>query len=809
MAVKTAFFSQNGYMIQPGEQSPTQLANTAVELAIAAPEPLDGIPSELAHQPIEDDPNTSDIDESMPLTEIRHKQYEVEQRRRWFKWLKWGVILFGLSLIVFAGLIVHDLRKVTKQVNLSLKEASVLNDESNERIILEDLSVDINLPYQGFFKTYLSKGIDYQIDSDVRVSLITRHSWYNLRSSKYCIASAQIDKIEDRFKVINGTYTLELERLNVTLSDEGNLLLNDLMGSKQKADILIQTKLNIWNGFTIPIWSYQTIEKKSIDPIVKQLVNHMIVSSYNVEDFNGDYIEGNAVIEIEPFSSFQLTGFKIPDVQLHSGLKTSSSKFHNLVTMEMNDFEFDKANTINAKLYPIPPAVNKKLQNLINSFQNEDDLNIWIRAGHCKDSWLCGILKGLEVEVSLDSPSMDFVDLTKFSVDSLACQLNSESDALTLRSQTEILHFNPNVPFDGTVSGYITMNGLGLFLNDGIKLSNAGKNLTVVDTNDIKLKVKNEKEVLHLIDSLLNNDEPVIDIDLKLDALINSKMLNGTFHLDFKHSFPSLSPLNTTAIPYDAFDYDILSIEVIEESEDSLILLSNINITNPFNINIVNSVDEINFDFLTNVQIGRVSILPFTLIAQESNVLQFAFSLKDESPVAKHQVEEFIGEFISSESLEFKVQGHEVYQNKPFTSLLSQISHNVKIKNDTISVTDDFILETTMHLFSKSVELTLFDPIEDLELDVCILEAHANYEGELLGELPEPQHLKLTQGINHSPLIPVEYSDSSAGWKVVREALKSGKYVPVDTEVLMHVNIGRYPMDLYYKGKQMLSKIRI
>lgn len=809
MPPKTAIFNKTGRQIQQVE--PHNMEDMVV-LSVRDPEPVQ--PPDLDVD-VCDDPNTPFIDESLPLPQMRHQLYEHERRKRFWKYTKWGILAMLVLTICILGYLVRNLNKVINTVSLNWSDSVIHNDEFNECIVIDKVNLSFDFQNEGWFSGVFNKGFKYDVVDSTSFELINKPSWFSWVRTYEPLAIVDTNGLSDTFRVVDHQYRIKLKDTNVQLYEEAHRFLNDLLGQRGKAEILIKTKVKLWDKITIPVRSKVTINKTSLNGILEEVLNDVIIHNLKFCEYNEDVISGHALVGLKPLRGIELDKFKIPANQLHLGAKIKG-KFIKLITIESEEFIIN--DTMNDMVFKIP-KVDEQLvksgfiQKLINDVEKSEKVRLWLRAGYCKDNWLCDVIHGTEIEIPIDPMMFSNLDESQknFDLGVETLSVKSTNDQINLDSIFEITPQGLNIPFNANFSGDFTFNGLAISV-DRLKplMLNSDNETISIEFNNMAVKIANESAILESINSIINGTAPFLELGFNLQSQIQSDIINGGF------KFNSKKTINLT---YDEmipsldgnFSAHLETVEVIEHSNETLIMIAHINVTNPLPFDIINGVEEVilNVEYSLGTHISSVTIFPFKLARSDWGVIDVGVKLNDGSPVAKHHMEEFIGKFMSSENVHFGLRGGSLSGSTKFTHLMEKVLVPVSIKNGTLNGANEFILDTTMHLFGKSVEVTVLNPIEEMEIALTISEAHANYEGELVGEIPQPQHLKVPSGVYKTPAMPVEFADSGVGWRVVKEALQSGKVVPVDVVALLQVHIGDYYLDLLYRGQRVLSKIRI
>lgn len=118
-----------------------------------------------------------------------------------------------------------------------------------------------------------------------------------------------------------------------------------------------------------------------------------------------------------------------------------------------------------------------------------------------------------------------------------------------------------------------------------------------------------------------------------------------------------------------------------------------------------------------------------------------------------------------------------------------------------------FIRDTVMHIMSKEVEMTLFNPILNKNIIIEIEEAEAICEGYIIGYLRDKTIWEVEPGEWKSPRARVEYANTgSAGWKIIERAVRGdGTLSNMTVRAVVRVtvaNLNVWPgLSLLYESK--------
>lgn len=279
----------------------------------------------------------------------------------------------------------------------------------------------------------------------------------------------------------------------------------------------------------------------------------------------------------------------------------------------------------------------------------------------------------------------------------------------------------------------------------------------------------------------------------------------------------------------------------VSSSPEHVELLVDFQITNPLNASVGVINDMLIFDLSYNgSSVGIVSLENFKVPDSKERILLTAsLTLFYKSEPQRILLEDFISHVISgSENTFFGIAGSKPDSSNKETGLskllqeididgmrlpeltftynqgsTSSIMQKRDVVNeDKIMKTDlelkqsPFLVDATFHLWSSEIELTVFNPLANMELQVKILSCLASYKGESLAHIEESEVLIIPPGIQLTPRIPIKIS-SGIGADILRKAINGNLAMDVVAE--LSVFVGQFPTDLIYRGSGLTAKVKI
>ncbi|WEJ93311.1 hypothetical protein PSN45_000774 [Yamadazyma tenuis] len=123
---------------------------------------------------------------------------------------------------------------------------------------------------------------------------------------------------------------------------------------------------------------------------------------------------------------------------------------------------------------------------------------------------------------------------------------------------------------------------------------------------------------------------------------------------------------------------------------------------------------------------------------------------------------------------------------------------------------DTFIVSSTIHILGSDVELEIFNPLQNQDLEVELTSVNATHEGEMIGELTKSHLMVLKPGITKTGRIPIRVT--GIGGDILRKAINGSLKVNIDAK--FQLSIGRenyknpFEIGLEYQGNDMKANIR-
>ncbi|CAD1812084.1 unnamed protein product [Candida parapsilosis] len=252
---------------------------------------------------------------------------------------------------------------------------------------------------------------------------------------------------------------------------------------------------------------------------------------------------------------------------------------------------------------------------------------------------------------------------------------------------------------------------------------------------------------------------------------------------------------------------------------------------NPFNISLEIPKlhdQEILVAFGQNkTNFGHASLRQVSLTKLERSKLEMNVKFNYETYSDKLFLQDFISVYVSSftKNLTIDLTNNSVLANPGLNAFMNQIKiKDVTMPNVTFLIPEynnrdiivnkqlarqdagAFIIETTIHVFTSELELKIYNPISNAEVRLEIFQAFAKHEDIVLGYVSRREVIDLQPGFYVTPRIPIKIENGAAS-DILKRALNGDLGIDVMADV--NVGFGLFELRLIYKGKQLVSKIRL
>lgn len=368
--------------------------------------------------------------------------------------------------------------------------------------------------------------------------------------------------------------------------------------------------------------------------------------------------------------------------------------------------------------------------------------------------------------------------------------------------------------------------------SDAQLLTNRHGNGTLeILVEDVETSIVNASLLGQAIDSLINDygDDHLtysLDIDVsevRLDTPIMKTVLKGirlqTFSIssieghkysdDISHLLEQLN-LTVTKMKYISSGANELEIQITSLA------------TNPTNVTFELPKSSIFLDLDFNgTRIGLIEVRHPSIEGQKDlTELRTVLKLNTNDNHVKTRLEDFMGQLISGvQNLTVSVEGKELELDR--SSDLSKLLSQVSVRDVVIPQIEfegsrsyqvlqqhssPFFIEATIHILTSEVEATIFNPFDNVDIEILLYQAEAVYEGNVLGHLSKPQKLIVPPGLYKTPKVPVTINPG-VGADILRKAL-NGKLL-VNVYAAFNAKIGKFTLQLLYVGRGTSANVRL
>ncbi|GMM27289.1 hypothetical protein DAMA08_000050 [Martiniozyma asiatica (nom. inval.)] len=790
---KKAYFTHTGRLDH--HHDPNRIGDL-VELTVEQPEPCSA-PTPF----LQDETINPAIDESLRLSEIRHRGY-VHQRR--IKRLKQLSICLIILLVIFMAFL-WDLFGVFNR----------------SEIVIDSLDLSgHNLSVRGFVQfddrwwmSYLqnSKG-DWQFTDYLTVTQINgfrnRH-----------VADFNLIGQKGKFELLGNKYLFNFENVTMDLDNGSNNFLSSIFRN-ETAYLRANTKLRI-SGLNIPAHkSFKVNKSDNIQKIYDGLLNSIDIKNLEIEDYDANQGwkgMGHFSIDKLPLPYLTLKNMEMSSLNVSIGIK-SKNNILNFMNLNITDFLIDcKAdNNFSFQIPNIDTSLSDLgfIQYFIDAMNNSGRIEFWLEI-HSGENWARKALNGLVIPLSMDTSLISKVHFPKPNLNSTLNEFSicDNEDKLFIKTEVSGVLDKPlGLDMRLSSTGKLKILGFSFSIDEDNPLSFLliENKYTLLYPN-LVIEIEDMIEAIAALQNILTGKLQDVEIDGFLEASLNSSFVSESFRLPLKNTI-GISNIFTHQNSTVELDHRVESIKVISGSPENLHMQVFLNITNPFQFKFANGIQGtsiiINY---SSQEIALLTIKPFDFTSSEEfNLFQIEVKLSQDSTVGKHKLEEFIGKIISGRSSNVTIEGHSIENEKKLTNLINEVNVNLTLPsvNGTL---DEFIVDSTMHLFTKEIELTVYNPFINSNLQIEITEAEASHEGTVLGYIDHKITLHIPPGIQKTDGIPIRYAEGGIGKTILNGALKNRQELSVDVRAVVGVTVERvgFPLDIFYKNTGLMSKIRL
>lgn len=424
--------------------------------------------------------------------------------------------------------------------------------------------------------------------------------------------------------------------------------------------------------------------------------------------------------------------------------------------------------------------------------------------------WLNNILTNVSFKVpkwsaATNSSSEWHPDLNALNISHTSSYIHLEGpDKVFI--DTNLTMANENVPIDitGINQHILTPEFSGSMKGDLVKNIFTGK---------FQLDVTKPFDMGKIIGKYFNNE--VIDIK-DMEVLINQLVLHTPIYegkltdLSLKHQSLTYQNPEKLGDIVDGLEINIQDLIVTRSDDWALDLEVLVNINSPLNLSL--EIDTpIEFDLIfEGKSLGQVKIPNLVLLKDEPymNIINLTIDkhIKNHKTLLK-----FVNGFISSSDAQYV----NILFNKPDLLVNAHIDNGFKLpmlqfhdqpqQDEEDERKNPFVLEPVIHVVGSEVELLIYNPFSNMELQIYLTKVIASHDDKVLAETIDPEYITMPPGLNKTPRIPLKIN--SLGSKVLQKALNGDLMVNVTAD--FNIQIDKFNLDLAYEGMGVKSHIRL
>lgn len=553
-----------------------------------------------------------------------------------------------------------------------------------------------------------------------------------------------------------------------------------------------------------------------------QLVPKYSVETFNIRENNESNIQLLAEIIIEnPKNNGNLLNLTIEQIvwEIYS---ENCQNYSKIGSWKSNPFEIKPGQDLELEIYGVIDSIPKDLNEICSNtektplntiMQNiltDNILRFRIKAIQNKNlpSWLIDTIE-FTINFQLDSLNLinindpplnlESIDEFNFEIDNKEISLGTKAQfdnplslsflSLIHNAQLEVYYYQDKIAtntihYSEIDSDYDT---LIVKYNSILKFDNS-EILTSFNDNDfIKIKLLIEE-----IDITLSIDNMILK-DLEFEREISIKQLKNIYdYLEGNYGYS----YNSSEIP---FNTSIDVIEYVSSSKDSLEIMTEISI-DPKTFSLECPNDIIIEIFKKNHNLTTITTPGISINRNQTTIK----SIINIGPLKNNNKIEF--EMLASHIISGYSSSIDINSISSDNNVITNLLKPIKISHFDIPKFDNpFLIESTIHLFGSTVELTLFNPIKNSNLYVDVYQATGKYEDIILGELESPQTLIITPGIYKSGKLPIKINNKM-GMDVLQKYLNGD--LQIDLTSLFLIKLDEFSLELFYNGHDIKSNVR-
>lgn len=278
-----------------------------------------------------------------------------------------------------------------------------------------------------------------------------------------------------------------------------------------------------------------------------------------------------------------------------------------------------------------------------------------------------------------------------------------------------------------------------------------------------------------------------------------------------------------------SFAPKIGNLDIVETSEQGLVIQAEVNFTNPTNYSA--TIPFVNIAIEKNgTTIGHATVANAMIVAGKNRNVMVCANWEPaiaSGPKGDAVGRELLSQYISgyNTTLTFRTHRGSIPHQPLLGEALSNFSITIPVPRLTPPVNDEpedptdpsvpdeddskphFIKAATMHLLSSTATFVLLSPLRKSTIYITAINATAYYKDDDVGEIEYDLPFAVTPGESESPRLPVLWSLGSVGYEAVRRAL--GGTLRLKAVADVGVRIGRYETRVWFRGGGIGAGVRL
>lgn len=720
---------------------------------------------------------------------------------RW-KWKMYSIFGFIVAFFIILLTCLFSLRYTFDSMEFNIDDINILRS-NNSGVLLDIENIDVKFNDFGIFNWMLKF-------NDTEIKFIDTVKIFNDDNDK-------VVDININNRILNFTvdsekhWKFDLREIFVNIEGENLAKVINAINLRQLSKLKLNSKLEII-GRTISINKRIDINEGRLDglldALVEELLDSVLLQSLQIESYDnavGFLGKGDIM-----FKNKFIQDIKIPKLLTSVGFQFSET-FKKFVDVSMYDVKTVGTETFiqfNFTLFNIDPLIvdHGIVDNILWRYMNDDShidkfkFSIKGYDDRCKDwiHYLWGNIN-LELSIRLHDVLQKFLkrkDLTIYknpkglSIQNLSFGLNNTSGNFDFNMHLLLFIDLFLHNYHSTIQGNIVICGMDFYFNDLIVKKSTQNPYMDIEFGyaEVNILDLNKSEVL--LQDIVNGNLNYSNVPMEINSSIalSSKFFEGMIHIIGDLSVDLNGILKLISLVFKEKSdglVEIRDIRFLEGDLNSINLSVDCILKSPPSLkNIENNIKSIGIGInYEGEEIFQVNLFQFKS-TQDGIPINFEVSLNSGDVAKRRRIEEVIGEVLSGSSTNISINGlagndsingceEKLCMLFNDVSIPMNISSEELIGNEGNGGGNYFISDTIMHIVSKEVEMTLFNPISNKDLIVEIEEGEAICEGYMIGYLKDKIIWEVKSGIWKSPRVKVEYANTgSAGWKIIENAIK-------------------------------------